>query len=99
MLVLLVVCVLCCHPDLSPAQRNRWLHWGIRGLPRWVVTLFGDDVEPRKPNCEIRTSSRVDSALLDGVRHPVNRQHVSGDAIVDVVASPHSEPHPGTLTP
>ena len=25
---------------------------GYRGVPRWVVTFFGDDVEPRKLNCE-----------------------------------------------
>ena len=25
---------------------------GYRGVPRWVVTFFGDDVEPRKPTAK-----------------------------------------------
>jgi len=51
MLVLLVVCVYAVT-QIFRRRKETDGYIGYRGLPRWVVTLFGDDVEPRKPTAK-----------------------------------------------
>jgi len=48
MLFLLVIAVYAVVQIFSNRQEAGG-YVGYRGVPRWVVTLFGDEVEPRKP--------------------------------------------------
>jgi hypothetical protein len=53
-LVFLLVVALCATVEIFRNRHGAGGYIGYRGVPRWVVALFGGEAERREPSCTTR---------------------------------------------